>query len=157
MTVSVFQAAKYLCEKATWRLTNLQIHKLLYIAHMFHLGDFEKPLIHEEFEAWAYGPVQPDLYHHAKVYGSSPVKNIFHTVAPIADSQETKYLDEVVNQFSSKSPSWLVAATHWDKGAWAKNYRSNSRGVKIPNSDILQEFKDRESNAKRRREQQQSA
>ena len=39
MTVPSLSAAKRLCEKSDWTLTNLHVQKLLYIAHMFYMGE----------------------------------------------------------------------------------------------------------------------
>jgi len=39
MTVSASAAAKRMCERSGWTLSNLELQKLLYIAHMFHLGE----------------------------------------------------------------------------------------------------------------------
>lgn len=153
MTISVFDAAKRLCEKSGWSLTNLELQKLIYIAHMFHLGEHEKPLIKENFEAWDYGPVQPDLYHHIKVYGSSPVKSMFHLGNRIQDNMsEAAILDKVCKQLSNKSASWLVAVTHWKDGAWSKHYSSRSFGKIIHNEDVLQEYRDRDKNAATRKQ-----
>lgn len=144
MAVRVFNAATRLCEKSGWTLTNLQIQKLLYLAHMVHLGDYDAPLITEKFEAWNYGPVQPDLYHAIKVYGSSPVKHIGYFSAPVDDnSTEAKLLDKAYDELRHRSPSWLVAVTHWEKGAWARFYKSGMTNIVIPNSAILQEYRDR--------------
>ncbi|MBS0498362.1 MAG: DUF4065 domain-containing protein [Proteobacteria bacterium] len=151
MTISVFDAAKRLCEKSGWSLTNLELQKLIYLAHMFHWGHYEKPLITEHFEAWDYGPVQPDLYHHIKLYGSSKVKSLFHRGEEIdGESSEGIILDKVSKQLSHKPARWLVAVTHWDKGAWAKHYGTGSLGKVIPNEDILLEYKDRYNNAANR-------
>lgn len=144
MTISVFDAAHRLCDQSNWTLSNLQLQKLIYIAHMFHLGKTGEPLIREEFEAWDYGPVQPDLYHTAKIYGSAPVKNLFHRTKELDDeSDEARYLDNAYEQLSHRSPSWLVAVTHWDDGAWAGRYSPGSRGIHIPNSEILEEYNKR--------------
>jgi len=119
---------------------------------MFHMGKEKTPLITEEFEAWDYGPVQPNLYHEIKIYGSAPVKNLFHTAKSIEpESSEKAILDNVYEQLSHRSPAWLVAVTHWEKGAWSKHYRPGSRGVRIPNSEILQEFRARRDAAKQKR------
>mgnify|MGYP006283548483 CR=1 FL=1 len=77
MTVSVLSAAKRLAARSGWTLSNLELQKILYLAHMVHLGRTDgAPLVHGLFEAWDYGPVHPDLYHRVKIFGSSPVKNI---------------------------------------------------------------------------------
>lgn len=152
MTVSVFAAAKRLGEKSGWSLSNLEMQKLLYLAHMFHLGHHEEPLVSGLFEAWDYGPVHPSLYHRAKVFGSSPVENVFHSAPDLDDGTEAELLDDAVEQLSHNRPGRLVAITHWDQGAWAKNYVPGERGIVIPNEDILEEYKERVRRVRANRE-----
>ncbi len=64
MTIDVLQAAKYLAKRSKWEYSNLELHKILYIAHMIYLGDERYPLLEAKFEAWNYGPVIPYLYYH---------------------------------------------------------------------------------------------
>jgi len=145
MAVPVFAAAKRLCERAEWSISNLKLQKLLYIAHMFYLGETGgQPLLHEHFQAWEYGPVQPDLYRFARIFGSSPIENIFHLIGDLPEeSPEAAMIDSTVSQIGTATSGRLVAITHWDKGAWARNYRPGARGIIIPNEDILREYQDR--------------
>jgi uncharacterized phage-associated protein len=143
MAVSVFSAAKRLAERSGWRLSNLELQKILYLAHMFRLGrSGGEPLVRGHFEAWDYGPVQPDLYHRAKVYGADPVGNIFHDAASIPDGPEQKIIDEALDHLGDLGPGKLVAATHRIGGAWHKHYVPGNRHVLIPNEDILREYRD---------------
>ncbi len=112
--------------------------------HMFYLGNHEEPLIREHFEAWDYGPVQPDLYHKVKVFGSAPVENTFHFLGDLGRCPESVMIDDAVVQLSDARSGRLVAITHWEGGAWYKNYIPGDRGVVIPNEDILQEYRDRQ-------------
>lgn len=148
MAVPALAAAKRLCERSGWSLTNLELQKLLYIAHMFHLGRTSEPLIREHFEAWDYGPVVPSLYHKAKVFGSSKVGNIFRFAEDLTIGSEAQMLDETYDQLATARPGRLVAITHWDGGAWANHYAPRRLGTLIPNKDILQEYRDREEAAK---------
>lgn len=145
MAVPVLAAAKWLGQRSGWSLSNLELQKLIYIAHMLHLGRVRQPLIAEHFEAWAYGPVAPALYHWVKIFGSAPVQNVFHAVGDPAEGTEVANLVEAYTHLSDAPPGRLVAITHWDKGAWAKHYVPGIRGTVIPNSDILQEYRDREN------------
>lgn len=151
MTVSPLAAAKRLCEKSGWSISNLELQKLLYIAHMFYLGRTGAPLISGHFEAWDYGPVHPALYHRAKVFGSSPVRNVFRMAEELIAGDEVDVLDETIASLSNAPPGKLVAITHWEDGAWAKHYSPGSRSAVIPNDDIRQEYLDRADALRRKR------
>ena len=145
MATSSMSAAKRICQSTGWTVSNLALQKLLYIAHMIFMGQHNgQPLISEEFEAWDYGPVLPRVYHRVKGFGSAPVGNVFHSVPDILDdSDEAKMLDEVGTKLGKLPAGKLVAATHWEKGAWSANYVAGQRFVVIPNNDILEEYRNR--------------
>lgn len=44
------------------RMTAMKLQKLCYYAYGFHLAWEERPLFPERFQAWANGPVCPELY-----------------------------------------------------------------------------------------------
>ena len=140
MPITVLQAAKCIGKLSGWSLSNLEMQKLLYIAHMFHLGDHNNPLVRGNFEAWDLGPVHPDLYHQAKVFGARPVENIFRSVPKLKEGTESDMLRETIKELKDLTGADLVAITHWEKGAWAKNYKPGVRNIIIPNADILAEY-----------------
>lgn len=141
MTVPVLSAAKRLAERSGWTLSNLELQKILYLAHMFHLGRTDgEPLVPGFFEAWDYGPVHPDLYRRAKVFGSDPVSNIFHGNIDLPECSERAILDEAYDSLGKLGPGRLVNATHRKEGAWAANYVPGVRHRPIPNTAILAEY-----------------
>ena len=152
MTVSVLSAAKRLGETSGWTLTNLHMQKMCYIAHMFHLGNEDRPLVDGNFEAWEYGPVHPVLYNKLKRFGPNPVSR-----APFLLQQNMpkghsgiKYLDSAVRQLQRNR---LVAIAHWEKGAWAKNYDPDWKNIVISNDDIVEEFQERKLHARKKKQQ----
>jgi len=150
-TVPALSAAKRLGEASDWSLTNLRIQKLLYIAHMFYMGQNNgEPLVTGHFEAWEFGPVHPKVYHIAKVCENRPVdERVFKEYDGLDDgSMEAEYLDNAVKQLPLNK---LVAITHWEGGAWHKNYFPGSRSMAIPNHDILEEFRARKDASKKTR------
>ena len=153
VTISALAAAKQMGRHSDWCLSHLALQKLLYIAHMFHMGQNDgEPMVSGMFEAWDYGPVHPILYHEAKIFGADPVKDIFRSVREIErDDQKAQLLNEVVDELSNDTAR-LVAITHWERGAWARNYRPGARGLVIPNEHILEEYQAR-VDAYRQREQ----
>jgi uncharacterized phage-associated protein len=141
MTVPVLSAAKRLARISGWTLSNLELQKILYLSHMFYLGRTGgKPLVPGHFEAWDYGPVHPELYHRAKIFGSDHVENIFHANPEPMDGPERAILDEAYAEIGSLGPGRLVSATHKPGGAWDINYKPGVRHCVIPNADILREY-----------------
>lgn len=145
MSVSALSAAKTICTLRDWSVSNLEVQKILYLAHMFHMGVHGgAPLINEPFEAWDYGPVVPELYHRMKTFGSGPVQNVFHWI-PLVDMASPEFLSlrDASEGTKKMRASQLVANTHWTGGAWASTYRPNMAGLKIPNATILNEYRAR--------------
>jgi len=139
--INTFDAAKTVCHFANWGVSNLQLQKILYIAHMCYMGNHQgNPLLDEEFEAWDYGPVLPELYHKLKMFGSAPVRNIFFENLIIENGDEGEILKEAAQTLVAKEPGRLVSFTHRDKGAWDKTYMPGMKGLTISNSDIFEEF-----------------
>jgi uncharacterized phage-associated protein len=143
MALHPFVAAKRVCELGNWEVPNLEINKILYLAHMVLLGrtDGVRSLVTEHFQAWDYGPVLPTVYHRAKAYGNEPVQNVFVAFPSIKCGQEAEIIAEAMESVQDKEPGELIAITHWNRGGWAKHYRPGANGIIIPNSDILEEYK----------------
>ncbi len=143
-SVTAASAAKTLCELSDWTLTNLRLQKILYVAHMAHLGrENGDPLIRQErFEAWSYGPVLSSLYHRVKAFGRDPIKNVFHAIPRTPPGSALKALTEMYEKLKLKTPGELVAITHRSEGAWAKHYQPGIPHIKIPNEDIREEYFD---------------
>lgn len=140
--VSALSAARRMCERSDWQLSNLQLQKMLYLAQMMYLGRTGTRLINGTFEAWDYGPVLPAVYSEAKVFGSRPITFLRSSGgAPDGDRAET--LDEACDQLAKVSAGQLVNITHWKDGAWAKHYVPHRRGIIIPDEAILDEFRRR--------------
>jgi uncharacterized phage-associated protein len=141
MAVSSLSAARRACARSGWTLTNLQLQKILYIAHMLHMGRTRGDrLLKRPFEAWDYGPVQPNLYSRVRIFGSDPVQDIFFSAPDIDSEAEAEVIDTSVDILAPKKPSQLVAMTHRTGSAWAKNYRAGVHGIVIPDEDIIAEY-----------------
>lgn len=145
MTSSVLSAAKTLGNMTEWSLSNLELNKLLFLSQMVRLGETngQHKLISNVFEAWDYGPVSPRLYHKAKTFGSKSVGNIFHQYDGLTDEDDIAAIAKVIDLTKDKKPGELVAITHWDGGAWYKNYEPGKMGVVIPDAHILEEYNKR--------------
>lgn len=140
MSVASSAAARHICARGNWSVTNLALQKILYMAHMVHLGRTGSRLVDAQFQAWDYGPVEPDLYRKVRMFGDRPIQDIFF-VAPVVEGMpERSTLDEACDFLLPKSPGELVAMTHWQNGAWAKHYVPGVRSIPIPDADIIAEY-----------------
>ncbi|WP_394659154.1 Panacea domain-containing protein [uncultured Novosphingobium sp.] len=140
--MNAISAAATLVDLSGGTLTNLQIQKILYLAQMFHLGEAGEPIFSDDFQAWKLGPVVPAVYGKAKIYGNKPVTSFFVS-ARLPEGSGKAVLERAYKELP-KSPSRLVAITHWDGGAWAKHY-NDGFGSTIPKDDILAEYRAREA------------
>lgn len=145
MVVRTYDAANYLCGKSGWKISNLQLQKILYMADMNFVGKGNGRLVDEDFEAWDYGPVLPSLYHKCKAFGSKPVPYVFWGAKDISGTPESRILDLAWENLKSVTPGQLVETTHSVKGAWARRYAVGSRQIKIQTQDMIDEYERRTS------------
>ncbi|MFC2018724.1 Panacea domain-containing protein [Chloroflexota bacterium] len=124
-------------EDAGELISNLKLQKLLYYAQGFHLAIFDEPLFTEPLEAWAHGPVVPEVYRHFRDYGSDPIQpEEFDADGPDGETQE--FLDEIYSIFGQYSAWKLREMTH-DEPPWENFYEEGEVNVEIPH-DALQEY-----------------
>lgn len=96
------------------------------------------------FEAWDYGPVEPDIYKRVRMFGAGSIQDVFFNAREFkADDCRKALIDEVCSSLLIKKPAELVEITHWKDGAWATHYEPGIKGIKIPDRDIYKEYSDR--------------
>lgn len=144
MAISSYSAAKEVCALGSWKITNQQLHKNLYILQMLYMGRHDGGrLIDANFEAWDFGPVIPDLYHRCSMFGRTPIHNMFFGASPITDIEQSEFIAKTYESLGRLTPESLVAVTHWRGGAWAKHYKPEENRIVIPDSDIMAEYRER--------------
>ena len=116
-------------------LTQMQVQKLVYFSHGWHLALRNEALTMEPFEAWDYGPVIRRLWEHLRVFGSRPVTEKIEdftivngkfkrVVTSIEGSDEPSALSSlqvvkgVWDKYHHLSGSALSALTHVQDGPW---------------------------------------
>lgn len=105
----VHDVAAYILQK-TRTLTAMKLQKLVYYAQAWSLVWDEKPLFRNKIEAWANGPVVPDLYqaHRGEFMITAEPKGDASKLTK--DERET--VDAVLRDYGDKSATWLSALTH---------------------------------------------
>ena len=93
-------------------LTPMQLLKLTYIAHGWHLAATSIPLINEHVEAWKYGPVVPSLFHEFKMYGGNPIQRLAHDIQNIS-LDEASELEDISSPFIPKEDNNTIQIIDW--------------------------------------------
>ena len=153
MAINVLQAAKYLAKKSEWKLSRLELQKMVYLAHMLHLGQTGRPLVRGDWEAWKHGPVHPELYYLTVTSDSLvPKEEVFDFVQDLPnDFEGQESLDQISNQLKPGDGWKLVDIVHWEEGAWVKHYSSECRNIVIPQADIEREYLNRIMDQRKRK------
>ena len=117
---SVFDVAKYILEQ-TGEITSMKLQKLMYYSQAWSLVWDNKVLFDSRIEAWANGPVVPDLYYQHK--GKFMVdESVFNDGDSANLSQsEIETINAVLSIYGTKSAQWLSELTH-NEAPW-KNAR----------------------------------
>ena len=121
-------------------VSELHIHKMLFIIYGAFYKKFNKELFEPNFAAWKYGPVELDYRKFAKD-GKKDLINKFNF--SLQNNSEENYLKKLIQKLLKFSPWSLVEYTHSFE-AWIKNYDENNKlGKKISKEDIFESFKDK--------------
>lgn len=157
--------ANYFVHRASARgdeLTPMQLLKLVYIAHGWHLAWHDLPLFGDDVEAWRHGPVIASVYHAFKKYGREPITRPTYgdydlvidigllepedrhiRPRPISarfTEQERQTMDEVFRAYQGISGLQLSKLTHQHESPWEQVYRTGENVV-IKNTLIKDHYK----------------
>lgn len=106
---SVFDVAAYILSKIG-EVTTWKLQKLVYYAQAWSLVWDERAMFPERIEAWANGPVCPDLY--KKHRGQFAVGSITGGDPSKLDDTARETVDAVLTYYGDKSAQWLSDLTH---------------------------------------------
>lgn len=107
--VSVFDVADYILENAG-PMTAMKLQKLVYYCQAWSLVWDEEPLFRESIEAWANGPVVPDLYRAHR--GEFELSSINGGDRSKLDAKQVDTIQAVINAYGDKTSQWLSDLTH---------------------------------------------
>jgi len=106
-------------------ITNLKAQKLVYYAQGWHLAKFDSPLFQEDFQAWAHGPVIPELYNQLKKFGSRQIGTIGDLDPDIFSRQQLDLLISVYKTYAQYSAWKLRDMTHGET-PWRNTKQSDT-------------------------------
>ena len=114
-------------------VTPMKLQRLLYIAASEYAKSTGVPLLHEEFQAWAYGPAIRTVHRYFSVLGAGPIRKFAVDAAGKSSRvDETKCpelkadLDRAWNAAKHVSPVELSRLTQESSSAWAAAFSAQS-------------------------------
>ncbi len=109
--------ARYLLNKAG-EITPMALQKLLYYAQAFFKVLFGADLFKDRCQAWAHGPVFPEVYYKYRKYGYDPIEKPLQTFDEDQKKltiREIEFLDAIISAFGCYSGKTLERITHAEK------------------------------------------
>ncbi|MCM1053749.1 MAG: DUF4065 domain-containing protein [Ruminococcus sp.] len=93
-------------------ITPLKLQKILYYAQGYYLAINNNELFSEEFEAWAHGPANPEIYDKYKGYGCSAISEPSEKDMPNFEEDVINFLYDIWNTFGIYDGKYLEELTH---------------------------------------------
>lgn len=107
---TILSVAKYIQSKLG-DISAMKLQKLAYYSQAWTLVWDEKELFPEDFQAWANGPVSPDLFN--KHRGEFLInENMFESVEDDLSDDEKCNIDKVLDHYGLRTAQWLSDLTH---------------------------------------------
>lgn len=134
-----------LCKKS---YTQLEIEKILYFCYCEYLKICKKPLFKEEFEAWTYGPVMPEVYQELRRFNRSKITIdekdkaiVWAKAIRFEDYDKIKEaIDITIQKYGEYSSGQLVSKTHEKGSPWDRVFKNGEGQNDIISKEIIEEY-----------------
>lgn len=137
----LFSVAKYIIDKCG-EMPAMKLQKLVYYSQAWNLAWDYKPIFKEDFQAWANGPVCPELYQFY-VGKFELSKNDFNDIkSPELTKEEKENIDIVLKDYADKEPIYLSYLTH-EEQPWRLARGNTPPGMECNNiisQDSIQQY-----------------
>lgn len=102
-------------------VSNLRLQKLLYFVQAQFLVSNKTSCFADDIEAWEFGPVVPNVYHHYKMFGSSCIPRSLEQGSYDIEESDKVLINKILDKCARYSTSRLVSITHNQK-PWKDAY-----------------------------------
>lgn len=125
---NVFDVAQYILQNQG-AMTTMKLQKLVYYSQAWSLVWDSKALFNDRIEAWASGPVVPNLYDAHK--GKFEIESLDKGQPDKLEGYEKDTINAVLGFYGEKSAQWLSDLSHmekpWKEARKGKKPGENSR------------------------------
>lgn len=133
---TVFDVAKYILS-CLGPIPAMKLQKLCYYSQAWSLVWDEQPLFNERIEAWANGPVIPELF--AQHKGQFSVSDIANGDASQLNSKQRATIDSVLKFYNQYTSQQLSDLTHMEQ-PWVKAREGYAPGQRSTSEVSLEQM-----------------
>ena len=138
---NILNVARYIIEQCG-SMTTMKLQKLTYYCQAWSLAWDGEPLFEEDFQAWANGPVSPELYQHHR--GFFRVDSDFLKDNHFNDFTQDQIdtIKAVLRDYGDSSAMDLSNMTHQER-PWKEariGVSDGERSTKVVDKETMQEF-----------------
>lgn len=109
---NVFDTAKYILERSG-TMSAMKLQKLCYYSQAWALVWDDEPLFDEDFQAWANGPVCPELFYKTQGQYSVSAEDETGGEGDLTDEQKETII-QVLDYYGDHDAQWLSRLTHME-------------------------------------------
>ncbi|AHK22426.1 Panacea domain-containing protein [Candidatus Hepatoplasma crinochetorum] len=111
------------------KVSELQIHKILYFVYGYFWKKYQEELFAADFEAWKYGPIEINYRINKKIIESKIIFN----------EEKKEFIKDKINKLLVYEIWFLIEQSHLTT-PWIKNFNSDKDPKKIDNNEIKDFF-----------------
>ena len=119
----------YVAQKKAILVRPMKLQKLLFFAYGWYAGTADKRLFEEEFEAWPYGPVIPEVYRRYKRYGAGEIDERGKK-RNLGDPNAHLMVDDAVREYGVASDIGLSNITHEKGSPWDQVWKDSDTSLR---------------------------
>lgn len=142
MRVTAIDAAANILEKQG-ATSAMKLQKLVYYSQAWSLVWDDKPLFQDRVEAWANGPIIPNL--HERLRGQYMVATVPESHPELLDDMQRETIDAILKFYGAKPSHWLSDLTQselpWKEAREKAGLSGGERGnVIISNASMVEYY-----------------
>lgn len=119
-------------------INNLKLQKVLYFLWIEFYRKTKKSLFSEDFVAWHYGPVIPEIYYEFSHFGASPIY-VYRSDSEISiDSMTESIITEILSKLLKYESHTLIRESLRSGGAWEYIFMEFGSKMRIPRRKIIE-------------------